>query len=256
VHRSRPGAAAPWHTSPARPGGGRRSARDVWVRRPSGLALRLQSPINQAPEGPGLPRNLRMPAAREKHPFSTDRLDQSLVHAKPSLDRCGKPGSSVWIAHCHFAFTPKFYKKSDSFGRLAPLFWLTTQSDSGRRNIRWRLSLLLQQQQRGTTMRITRIALATAFALYSTFALAQAGGGAGGAAGGSAAGSSGSSAGAGTGGSSGTTISGAGSSTGSTAGSASGPGSTTNPSGSTIGAGSSPSGSTVTPTGPGSGTGR
>jgi hypothetical protein len=82
-------------------------------------------------------------------------------------------------------------------------------------------------------MRITTIAIGYGFALSSTFAPAQAGGGA---AGGSAAGSSAGSPGAGTAGSSGTAMSGSGSSTGRTAGSANGPGATTNPSGSTIGA--------------------
>ena len=202
---------------------------------------------------PGSPWNLRMPAARP--------LSARTISIKASSTR-----SRRWIAAASqgrvfgsliaTSLSLQFYSKSDGFGAACPALLAHDQSDSGRRNIRRRLSLLLQQQPRGPTMRITTIALATAFALSSTFALAQAGGGAGGAAGGSAAGSSGGSAGAGTGGSSGTTMSGAGSSTGSTAGSANGPGSTTNPSGSTIGAGSSPSGSTLTPSGPGSGTGR
>jgi hypothetical protein len=131
-------------------------------------------------------------------------------------------------------FQSQFYKQMDGFGAALPVrLSHDLQSGSGRRNIRWRLSLLLQQQPRGTPMRITTIAIGYGFALSSTFAPAQAGGGA---AGGSAAGSSAGSPGAGTAGSSGTAMSGSGSSTGRTAGSANGPGATTNPSGSTIGA--------------------
>ena len=99
-------------------------------------------------------------------------------------------------------------------------------------------------------MRLTTIALATAFALSSTFALAQAGGAAGGSAGGSTGGGStggASMSGSGTVASSGTT--GAGSSTNGAA--AANPNSTMNPSGNTL-APSSTSGSTLAPTGPGS----
>jgi hypothetical protein len=131
------------------------------------------------------------------------------------------------------------------------------------RNIMQSRRFIVSTPMERTTMKLTTIALAGAFALTSTFALAAGGAGGGGAggAGGGAAGaggggvSAGSSA-AGTPGTSGSTMSGSGSTTGSTAGSANGSNSTTNPSGSTIGAGSSPSGSTLTPSGSGSGTSR
>jgi hypothetical protein len=105
--------------------------------------------------------------------------------------------------------------------------------------------------KRKIAMKLTTIALATAFALSSTFALAQAGGAA---AGGSTGGST-------TGGAS---MSGTGTTTGGTTGTGMGSGSSTgtavqnpsntmNPSGNTLAPNASPSGSTLGPTGPGTG---
>ena len=106
--------------------------------------------------------------------------------------------------------------------------------------------------KRKIAMKLTTIALAAAFALSSTFALAQAGG-TGGSAGGSA-----------TGGAS-MSGSGTGTTTGGTTGTGSGnttspavqsPNNPMNPSGNTLAPNGSPSGSTLGPTGPGSATGR
>ena len=98
------------------------------------------------------------------------------------------------------------------------------------------------------TMKITTIALATVLSLSSTFALAQAGGGA---AGGSAGASGASSAGTTTGGTTGT---GAGGSSGNLGGATTtAPNNTMSPSGNTLGPNASPSGSTLGPSGAGSG---
>jgi hypothetical protein len=107
--------------------------------------------------------------------------------------------------------------------------------------------------KRKIAMKLTTIALATAFALSSTFALAQAGGAAGGSTGGSTAGGasmSGSGIGTTTGGATGTTGMGSGSTT---APAVQNPRNTMNPSGNTLAPNGSPSGSTLGPTGPGTG---
>jgi hypothetical protein len=106
--------------------------------------------------------------------------------------------------------------------------------------------------KRKIAMKLTTIALATAFALSSTFALAQAGGAAGGSTGGSTTGGasmSGSGTGTTTGGTTGTGM-GSGSSTGTAV---QNPSNTMNPSGNTLAPNASPSGSTLGPTGPGTG---
>src|ERR1700688_1306641 len=97
-------------------------------------------------------------------------------------------------------------------------------------------------------MKLRTIVLATAFALSSTFALAQAGGASAGgtAGGGSAAGGS-----AASGSAIGSTMNG--STTGKAGASVTSPNNTQSPSGNTLGPNASPSGSTLTPTGPGSG---
>jgi hypothetical protein len=106
--------------------------------------------------------------------------------------------------------------------------------------------------KRNIAMKLTTIALATVFALSSTFALAQAGGAAGGSAGSSTTGGasmSGSTTGTTTGG-----TTGMGSGTGTSAGTATqNPNNPVNPSGNTLAPNASPSGSTLGPTGPGTG---
>jgi hypothetical protein len=107
--------------------------------------------------------------------------------------------------------------------------------------------------KRKIAMKLTTIALATAFALSSTFALAQAGGAAGGSTGGSTTGGasmSGSGTGTTTGGTTGTTGMGSGSTA---APAVQNPNNPMNPSGNTLAPNASPSGSTLGPTGPGTG---
>ena len=120
---------------------------------------------------------------------------------------------------------------------------LTTKRRSGTYGIHGDLPLVIQQKE--TTMKLATITLATAFALSSTFALAQAGGASASGAGGASAGS------AATGSATGSTSSGG--TTGTAGASATSPNNTQSPSGNTLGPKASPSGSTMTPTGPGSG---